>query len=73
MLSSSCRLRGLEFALREVLVLIVDRLELAAINGGYGLRKQVHIAAQLNELPTDRPNRFAVMLAKIGNRLAIRH
>src|SRR5215470_4072912 len=37
---------------REVLVAIVDRLELAAVNGDAGLREQAHHAAQRNEART---------------------
>ena len=73
MLCSSCSKRSFEFALREVLVPIVDRLELAVVDRDHRLGEQFQLAAQLNELPAHPANRFAVVLAKIGNRLKVRH
>src|SRR6185436_16904002 len=63
----------LEFALREVLVAIVDRLELAAVDRHDRLGEQLQPAAQLNELSAHLANRFAVILAKVGDRFKVRH
>src|SRR5439155_5529978 len=56
---------------REVLVAIVDRLELAAVNGDAGLREQAHHAAQCNEPRAYFADGRAIVLAEIGNRLVI--
>src|SRR3974390_613469 len=62
----------LELAVGEVLVAIVDRLELAAINGHDRLGEQVQLPAKDDELPTHAANRLAVILAKIRDRLEVR-
>jgi hypothetical protein len=43
----------LQFATREVAVMGVHRLELAAINGDDRLREQIQLAAQYDKLPAD--------------------
>src|SRR5712664_80137 len=50
---------------------IVDRLELAAVNGDAGLREQTHHAAQRNEARAHFADGSAIVLAEIGNRLVI--
>jgi len=50
---------------------IVDRLELTAVNGDAGLRQQTHHAAQRNETRAHFADGSAIVLAEVGNRLAI--
>ena len=56
---------------REVLVAVVHRLELAAIDRDAGVREQAHGATERNEPGADLPDGAAVVLAEIGNRLVI--
>src|SRR5210317_263481 len=55
----------------EVAVAVVDGLELAAINGHEGVGEQVEVAAQDNELTAHPADRFAVILAEVGNGLEV--
>ena len=62
----------LELAVGEVLVAIVDRFELAAIDRDDRLGEQLQIAAQDDELPAHAADRLAVIFAKVGDRLEVR-
>jgi len=57
----------------EVLVAIVHRLELTAIDGHDRLREQIQSAAQHDKLATYVADRWAVVLAEVGNGLEVRH
>ena len=57
----------------EVLVAAVDCLELAAINRHQRGRKQLKLPAHAHKLRAHAPDRLAVIFAKIGNRLEVRH
>ena len=56
-----------------VAIPVVDRLELAAINGHHRIGEQLHMAAQVDEFPAHLADRLAVVFAEIGNRLEVRH
>ena len=58
---------------REVLVAIIHRFELAAVNRNNGAGEQAQLAAQHHKLGTHRPDRLAIVPAEVGNRLEIRH
>jgi hypothetical protein len=55
----------------KVLVSIVDRLELAAIDGDAGFLEQVQAAANCGKLCADPADCFAVVLAEISDGLVI--
>jgi hypothetical protein len=57
---------------REVLVAIVDRLELAAVDGDDGLGEQVQATAQRDELAACRRDRWTIGAAEIRNGLEVR-
>lgn len=57
----------------KVLIAVVDRLELAPIDGDDGLGEQLELPAQDDELPADVADRRAVVLAEVGDRFEIRH
>jgi hypothetical protein len=61
----------LHLGAREVLVAVVHRLELAAVDRHAGLREQAHHAAECDKPGTDLPDSPAVVLAEIGNRLVV--
>ncbi len=63
----------LHLALREVLVAVVDRLELAAVDGHARRGEQAHLAAQLDKVRAHLAQRSAVVLAEIGDRLVVGH
>ena len=63
----------LELGVGEVLVAVVDRLELAAIDRNDRLGEQIELAAQHDEFATDVADRLAIVLAEVGNRLEVRH
>ena len=63
----------LHLALREVLVAVVDRLELAAVDGHARRGEQAHLAAQLDEARAHLAQRRAVVLAEVGDRLVVGH
>src|SRR5258708_21530566 len=65
-------LAALDFTLREVVVATVHGLELAAVDGNAGLRQQTHLAAQLDEFRANLPDRWAIVLAEVGNGFVIR-
>src|SRR6516162_698045 len=65
-------LSGLEFMCREVLVSVVHRLELAAIDHYQRLTEQADTAAQLDELRAHLADRRAVVPAEVGDRLEVR-
>ncbi len=64
---TTCHLR-----LREVLIPVVHRFELAPVNGHRHLRDQRQPMTHSDELPADRHNGFAIVLAKRRYRLVIR-
>ena len=55
----------------EVAVAIVDRLELAAVDGHEGVGEQVEVATQDDELATDQANGYTIALAKVCDGLEI--
>src|SRR6516164_2582417 len=63
----------LYFPLREVLVAGIDPFKLAPIDRNARCRQQTHQAAEFDKLHTDLLNRWPTVLAKVGNRLVIRH
>src|SRR6266700_7760691 len=56
---------------REVLVPVVHRLELAAIDGNARFGKQTHLAAEFDEARAHLADCTAVVLTEIGDRLVI--
>ena len=62
---------ALHLRAREVLVAVVDRLELTAIDGDARCCQQTKLPAKGNELCAHPTDRRPVFLAKIGNRLVI--
>ena len=73
MLCSICCMRAGELAVGEVLVAVVDRLELAAVDGHCGVGKQLHLPAQQDELAADPADRLAVVAAEVGDGLEVGH
>src|SRR6516162_354350 len=65
-------LSGLEFMRCEVLVPVVHRLELAAIDHHECLTEEADAAAQLDELGAHLADRSAIVAAEVGDRLEIR-
>jgi hypothetical protein len=63
----------LHLGLGEILVTIVHRLELAAIDRHAGFGEQTHRATERNKPGADLPDGATVVLAEIGNRLVIRN
>jgi hypothetical protein len=61
-----------ELVRREVLIAVVDRLELAAIDRHDGLAEQVELAAQGHKPPAHIADAFAVIVAEIGDSLEVR-
>jgi len=57
---------------RVVLVAIVHRFELAAVDRDHRSGEQAQLAAELHKLTTHRPDRRAIVLAEVGNRLEVR-
>ena len=55
----------------EVLIAVVDRLELAAVDCHAGLREQAQRAAERDKPGADLPDSAAVVLAEVGNCLVI--
>ena len=62
-----------ELAVGEVLVTVVDRLELAAVDGHCGVGKQLHLPAQQDELAADPADRLAVVAAEVSDGLEVGH
>src|SRR2546429_5190045 len=56
---------------REVLVTVVNRLEFAAIDRDGGFCEQAQGATERNKPGADLPDRAAIVLAEVGNRLVI--
>src|SRR5215470_13639175 len=56
---------------REILVTVVDRFELAAIDGDARRRQQAKLPAKRDELRANLADRRTVILAEISNRLVI--
>jgi hypothetical protein len=56
---------------RKVLVAVVDRLELAAVDGDQGRAEQAQLPAQDHELGTGGLDRRAVVLAEVGDGLVV--
>src|SRR5438270_13377860 len=50
-----------------ILVAIVHRCELAPIDGNNGATEEVGPSAKRDELPADRPDRRAIVLAEAGS------
>jgi hypothetical protein len=61
----------LELGLGEVLVAVVDRLELAAVDGDRGLLEQAETTAQQDELAAGGADRITVVLAEVGDGLEV--
>ena len=51
----------------EVAVAVVDRLELAAVDGQDGLRGEIKLPTLHDELAAHPPDRLAVVLAEVGD------
>src|SRR5664279_1275810 len=62
----------LHFAWREVAIAGVDRLELAAVDGDYGLREQLELAAQLDEAAAHVADADPVVVPEVGDGLEVR-
>src|SRR4029077_16854407 len=62
---------ALHLRAREILVAVVDRLELAAVDGDARLRQKAYLSANGDELRAHLADRRPVILAEIGNRLVI--
>ena len=56
----------------KVLVSVVHRLELAAIDCNAGLRQQTHGATEFDKSGADLPDGAAIVFAEVSNRLVIR-
>ena len=54
-----------------VAVAVIDRLELAAINGDHGFGKQIELAAQQHKLAADFADRLAIVFTEMGNRFKV--
>ena len=63
----------LQFGAGEIPIPIIDGFEFAAINGNQSFREQTELLAQYNELFADTADCLAVVLAKVGNGLEVRH
>ena len=61
----------LKLAVGEVLVPVINRLEIAAIDGD-GFTEEVELAAKNDKLTADSADRLSVVLADVGNRLEVR-
>jgi hypothetical protein len=62
---------ALHLRAREILVAVVDRFELAAIDGAACCRQKADLSANGDELRARLADRRPVVLAEIGNRLVI--
>src|SRR5882672_10264141 len=63
---------GLQLPVGEVLVAVVDRLELAAVNSNDGLRKHIQVPAQDDKLPAHATDGGAVVFTEVGDGLEVR-
>jgi hypothetical protein len=57
---------------RQVAIPIIDRLELAAVDGNAGCRKQTQLTAELDEPGAHLADGAAIVLPEIGDRLVVR-
>ena len=55
----------------EVAVAIIDRFELAAVNGNAASREQGHLPAEQDETATNLADRITIISPEIGNRFVI--
>src|SRR5258708_13681576 len=62
---------ALHLRAREILVAVVDRFELTAVDGNARFRQQAHLSAKCDELRAHLAYRRPVILAEISNRLVI--
>src|SRR5260221_1553192 len=62
---------ALHLRTREILVAVVDRFELTAVDGNARFRQQAHLSAKCDELRAHLAYRRPVILAEISNRLVI--
>src|SRR5664279_1605846 len=62
----------LHLARREVAIASVDRLELAAVDGDYGLGEQLEFAAQLDEAAAHVADADPVVVPEVGDGLEVR-
>jgi hypothetical protein len=60
-----------DLARGEVAIAAVDGLELAAVDGHDGLRKELQVPAQLHEAAADVSDALAVVMAEVGNGLKV--
>jgi hypothetical protein len=60
------------FGDRVVSVTVVHRFELAAVDGNNGMSEEFEPAAKFDKLSAHRPDRCAVVLTKVGDRLKVR-
>src|SRR5439155_17035158 len=60
---------ALHLGAREILVAVVDRFELAAVDGNARFHQQAHLSAKCDELRAHLAYRRPVILAEISNRL----
>ena len=63
----------LQLAFGEVLVAVVDRLELTAVDGDRGLLEQAETTTQQDELAAGGADRLTVVLAEVGDSLEVGH
>jgi len=61
----------LQLPVGKVLVSVVDRLELAAVDGHDAVSEQLQPAAQQHELAAHLADRIAVVLAEVSNSLEV--
>jgi hypothetical protein len=61
----------LKFCLRKVLVVVVDRLECAPVNGQKFCPNEIHLCAQEDTLTEKRWPRLSVLFPELSNRLEI--
>src|SRR5260370_2650713 len=62
---------ALHLRAREILVAVVDRFELTAVDGNARFRQQAHLSAKCDELRAHLAYRRPVILADISNLLVI--
>src|SRR5262249_52176553 len=54
-----------------IFVAVVHCFELTAVDRNNGMSEELEPTAKLDKLPTHRPDRRAVVLAKVGDRLEV--
>ena len=60
-----------DFGHRVIFVAIVHRFELTAVDRNHRSGEQAQLAAQHHKLRTHRPDRRAIVLAEVGDRLEV--